>query len=219
MDGAGTETTPMTTRSLISRALTCSAVLALSLSAGCFGHRPGGNMSSNDFFTYESTPHMPLSVTLVDTRDGSEFWAVDVPVGQKLAMGFQKDRSRRADIDTPDLMRWEIYSSVHSTSTLRNAMPVPPAEARRLELVVREGPEYPVAPSPTIRVEPVASSYIGSSLAPQVYTAASSTGRDGTYAADRRTEMDGNDPARSVVMPGELGDRDGSYYSSVTDED
>lgn len=208
----------MITRSTLSRALTCSAVLALSLSAGCFGHRPGGNMSSNDFFTYESTPHMPLSVSLVDTRDGSVFWAVDVPVGQKLALGFHEERSRQADIDTPDLMRWEIYSASLRTSSLRNAMAVPPAEARRLEMVVREGPEYPVAPNPTVRVEPVATSYGGTPM-PQVYSAASSTGRQGTYASEERPAVDGNDPTQAVVMPGELSDRDGVYYSSVEDEE
>lgn len=218
MDGTGTETTPMITRSILTRALSCSAALAMALSTGCFGHNPGGNMSSNDFFTYESTPHMPLSVTLVDTRDGSELWSVDVPVGQKLAMGFHEERSRQADIDTPDLMRWEIYSASLRSNSLRNAMAVPPSEARRLELVVREGPEYPVAPAPSVRVEPVATSHGGLPL-PHVYSASSSLGRQGTYVADEHEYMDGNDPARSVVIPGNLNERDGSFYSSVTDED
>ncbi|GJM19264.1 MAG: hypothetical protein DHS20C14_14770 [Phycisphaeraceae bacterium] len=220
---AGMETTTMNTRPTrraLRIALAAAALPAL-LSAGCLGHNPGGNMSSNDFFTYQSTAHMPLSVTLVDTRDGTPFWSVDVPVGQKLVLGFHKDKAEQASVMTPDLMRWEVYSAKQSTNTLRNAMSVPPSDCRRLDVAMRDAPEFPTDDQPT-----TSTTVLRNQSAPgtPAFAPVSSRGRNGTYLRD------GNDPSRAAVMPGQVsGDtasgepaatvREGAYYSSVDSDD
>ena len=49
------------------------AAAAFSLS-GCNIYRPGGSLRSNDTFTYIANEHMPLTVTLMDTRVNEPVW-------------------------------------------------------------------------------------------------------------------------------------------------
>ena len=131
----------MTTRRL------ALALLALPVAfAGC-AHSEGGNMKSDDQFTYVSTSYQPKTLVLLDTRDGEELWSVDVPVGQKLVVQFLKDKARNATPENPDLMKWEVGPASQSRLSLRNAIPVPGADARRLDLSLREVPEWPESDS------------------------------------------------------------------------
>ncbi|MEZ6242142.1 MAG: hypothetical protein R3B57_03785 [Phycisphaerales bacterium] len=131
-------------RQLLTRAMTIVAVGAVVTGSGCslFTMRPGGNMRSEDMFTYISTPYQPLTVTLIDTRDNQEFWSVDVPIGKKLTIRFYEDKGEGSDY-APDVMRWQIYDEDMAATKLRNQIPVPGSEARRIDVALREGPEYP----------------------------------------------------------------------------
>ncbi len=131
-------------RPLLTRAVSIIAFGAVVTGSGCslFTMRPGGVMRSQDQFTYISTPYQPLTVTLLDTRDSQEFWSVDVPIGKKLTIRFYEDKGEGSDY-APDVMRWQIYDQDMASTRLRNQIPVPGSESRRIDVSLREGPEYP----------------------------------------------------------------------------
>jgi len=103
--------------------------------------RPSGKLRSLDEFTYVSTPYEPITITLIDTRDNQEFWSADVPVGKKLTIRFYPNKGEGSDY-APDVMRWSIYDNKIKQTRLRNQMTVPPANSRRIDMALREGPEY-----------------------------------------------------------------------------
>ena len=126
-----------------------SLALAASLGAatltGCASHREGGSGFSNDTFTYVSTTYQPKTITLIDSRDGEPVWAVDVPVGMKLTVQFKENGAKRSSPDTPDVMIWGLGNATRNSVSLSNRIPVPPADARRLDMSLRDAPEWPQA--------------------------------------------------------------------------
>ncbi len=134
----------MTTRRLATLAAAAVSVGLTATLAGCFAgpYRPAGSQYSIDQFTYISYPHSPKTVELVDTRTGEIVWAVDVPVGQQLTFRFYENREKDNPI-TPAMMRWDMYEANTRFGRKNNTLLVPPAEARRIEMHVRPGVEYP----------------------------------------------------------------------------
>lgn len=117
------------------------AGVAAGMLAGCAaGYSSGGPLASKDQFTYESTPTMPQSVAVVDTRTGETVWAMDIPVGQQLTILF-KNTGKKANELGYDEMEWQLNVIGAPGRTLGNAMRVPPSYARRLDGTVRE-PEF-----------------------------------------------------------------------------
>lgn len=130
--------------SRVSRRLSGMALGLALFAGGCSiftGQQPGGRATSIDQFTYVSTPYMPITVTLRDVRDGSELWSVDVPVHQKLVVRFYENKTRD-NAQLPALMRWQLMDE-DDVRSLANQMPVPGSPVRRLEMVLRDGPEFP----------------------------------------------------------------------------
>ena len=115
-------------------------LLAALASTGCVSHTPGGPQMSADRYTIESTVHMPQTVTIIDLRTGEEVWTSEVPVGKKLTFQFYPERSTNSYM--PDLLRWEMIDLSVARRGLRNAMRVPPAHARRVDIIIRESPEF-----------------------------------------------------------------------------
>lgn len=131
------------------RTTTAAAAVLLALGLGACSlteMRPGGNMRSDDQFTYMSTPDLPVSVDLVDIRDNTIVWSLDVPLGQKLTIRFYEDGARDGDPNASDTMKWEVYDAQLQGTFLRNKIVVPPASARRLDVSYRETPEYYAEP-------------------------------------------------------------------------
>ncbi len=122
--------------------LTAASTLVL---AGC--HRPEGALMpyTGGSSTYWSTESKPVTVTMVDTRTGKAFFTMEVPVGKQLTLDFVSDAGDDPVL-TPDLMRWEVFERGTEFGTLRNAMSVPDAYARRIDVDYRDAPEY--APRP-----------------------------------------------------------------------
>ncbi len=130
--------------SRVSRGVLGVALGVALLAGGCTtfsGQHPGGRAASIDQYTYVSTPYMPITVTLRDVRDGSELWSVDVPVHQKLVVRFYENKTRD-NPQLPAVMRWQLMGE-RDTRSLANQMPVPGSPVRRLEMVLRDGPEFP----------------------------------------------------------------------------
>ncbi len=126
----------------VSRVAVAGLCLGVGLGAGlsgCIGYSPGGNMASNDEYTYWSTPHLPQTVTLIDTRTGEKIWTYEIPVGKQLVMHFYTDEYPGANFT--DSMRWDIMDVETSFGHMKNEMPVPGHFARRVDVEVRPSPE------------------------------------------------------------------------------
>jgi hypothetical protein len=128
-----------------SRFSRCTVALSLVVAAltlgGCYTE--GGPGFAFDQHVYVSRPWQPWTVTLRDTRTGQEFWSMDVPVGKRLVVAFSPDGGTK-DKYTPDMMNWALVDEENDMGfRLTNSLPVPPANARRLEPTLRTAPELP----------------------------------------------------------------------------
>ncbi|MBL4810315.1 MAG: hypothetical protein JKY43_09715 [Phycisphaerales bacterium] len=108
-----------------------------------FSKTSGGNMNSDDSYTYVSTPYEPLTITLYDNRDNEPLWTVDVPIGSKVSLKFLKNKAKEGTTRRPDIMQWVIYDQQRRTARYDNTMAVPAAESRLMRVSLRNGPEFP----------------------------------------------------------------------------
>ncbi|MGP1271818.1 MAG: hypothetical protein ACTS22_00645 [Phycisphaerales bacterium] len=128
-----------------------TALLTLALAGataltGCYSI--GGVPASRDRYFYESTPHLPATVSVLDTRTGEVVWSIDVPVGRKLGLQFFDDRRPDGATEArPSMMRWRVGALDESIGSLDNEIAVPNATARKLHYEVREGPEFAQGPA------------------------------------------------------------------------
>jgi hypothetical protein len=122
-------------------------VLALSMMflAACHSPRGGAFPRSGGSNTYWSSETTQKTVTLIDLRDGHEFFTIDIPPGKQLTFDFV-DGGGDDPVLAPDLMRWQIFDAGTRIGRLRNAMSVPNAASRRVDVFVRQAVEYAEAP-------------------------------------------------------------------------
>jgi hypothetical protein len=122
------------------------AGLALLAASGC--HNPQGGIMpyTGGTTTYYSTEQYPCTITLVDTRTGEPFFTLEVPVGKQLTLDFREGEGDDA-VNTPDLMRYEVWPIGTAVGTLRNAQTVPDRWSRRIDVDYRRAPEYPPSPA------------------------------------------------------------------------
>ena len=142
---------------LVMTAMLLAALLMTTIMTGCFkqlvSNTPGGNMQSNDAFTYISTPFEPLTVTLYDQRDNEPLWTVDVPIGKKVTIQFHSNKSKEGTTRRPDIMQWEIYDQTKRRASLSNTMAVPGSESRMLKVAIRDTIEYPEEEIPEMQYD------------------------------------------------------------------
>jgi hypothetical protein len=129
---------------------TRATVLACSLAAsiaiiGC--HRPQGAMMAytGGSHTYYSTEDQPKTVRITDVRTNEVIFSMDVPAGKQLTMDFVPGEGDDP-VYTPDLMRYHVWDIGTETGVLENSLTVPAANSRRIDVFLREGPEYAEAP-------------------------------------------------------------------------
>ena len=131
----------------------CGLCVAGALFASACGptspYRPfydeGGSGASIDEFTYVSTAHAPKTISIVDTRTDEIVFALDIPVGQQLVVNFD-DKSANRDKYMSGTMRWGVMKAGNRFGNKRNRLDVPPARSRRIDMVIREGPEVSTPP-------------------------------------------------------------------------
>ena len=99
-----------------------------------------GGCSDGEKYVYKSTPHLPETVTLINTATGEQVWSYDIPAGQQLTVRFTS-RPSRADELGYDEMTWTVGASEDTTPVAKNKMKVPPADSRRMDMTIRPGPE------------------------------------------------------------------------------
>jgi hypothetical protein len=125
----------------LARAVGGLALAAAALaSSGCYSE--GGLGWSEDQYVYVSRPYQPWTVALRDTRTGQIFWTIDVPVGQQLVIDFVEGGGTPGSF-TPDTMNWDLMPAGEEYKNLSSAVPVPPADSRRLDPSLRAVPEFP----------------------------------------------------------------------------
>lgn len=123
---------------------TVLACAALPLS-GCHSPRGGMFPNSGGSMTYVSTETRQMSISVVDLRTDEEVFVMQIPPGRQLTMDF---RGGGGDdpVLTPDLMRWELFEAGQQTGRLKNALTVPNAASRRIDVFVNQGIEWQQAP-------------------------------------------------------------------------
>ncbi len=99
-----------------------------------------GGCQEGEKYLYKSTPHVPETVTLINTTTGEQVWSYDIPAGQELTKGFMNRESRTNELGY-DEMTWTVGKSGDTTPPPTNKMRVPPPDSRRMDITVRPGPE------------------------------------------------------------------------------
>jgi hypothetical protein len=107
------------------------ATLALGFLGGC---------TEGEKFTYKSTPHVPQTVTILNTSTGEQVWTYDVPAGKALTIHFLNRPSRTNELGY-DEMTWTVGPAGEMPPAPTNRMRVPPTNSRRIDVSVRPGPE------------------------------------------------------------------------------
>ena len=101
-----------------------------------------GGCMEGEKYTYKSTPHVPQTVTLMNTSTGEQVWSYDVPPGQALTIHFMNRPSRSQELGY-DEMTWTVGPAGAMPPSPQNRMKVPPPDSRRVDVTVRPGPELP----------------------------------------------------------------------------
>lgn len=124
----------------MTRITTATLVLGGALLGGCWG--VGGTRGwVPDSYTYESTPDMPYTVSIVDARTGETLWSLDVPVEQQLSFNFVKGDNQ--DLAYPDKMSWDVWEMGTRWGNPKNELAVPAAHSRIIDAKLRKAPELP----------------------------------------------------------------------------
>ena len=132
------------------------ALLGSSLT-GC--HSPAGAMMpyTGATQTLYSTENSPKTIRLVDTRSNEVRLEIEIPVGKQFTYDFVTDAGDDP-VESPDLMRYELFPIGTKFGKLRNAQSVPNSTSRRIDWYIREGTEYSEEPPEyRMRVDKVAS--------------------------------------------------------------
>jgi len=81
---------------------------------------------------------------------------VDIPAGRHLTIDFVAGAGDDP-VYSPDLMRYEVFDQGTTWGALRNSMTVPTASSRRIDVTIRQGPEYITAvPDRELRTDELA---------------------------------------------------------------
>ncbi len=119
--------------------LTLTAVAVLALSA-CHSPKGGIMPYTGGTDVFYSGEYLPATITLMDTRTDEVIFAIDVPTGQQIVLQFL-DGEGDDPVYAPDLMMYELMERGTSFGKLRNAITVPSADVRRIDVNYRPGPE------------------------------------------------------------------------------
>jgi len=135
-----------TTKIITSASIALTATL-FAFCSGCgvvpiTGWSAGGNQASDDQYTYVSPAHTPQTISLIDTRTGEVIWSRDVPVKQQLSIKFYENENKK-NPSRPDIMKYGLQAAGSRWGRLTDSITVPPPDARRIDVALRTGPEFP----------------------------------------------------------------------------
>ncbi len=121
-----------------------------SLLGGCHATNNGGGLASYSGGpqTIASTEKIQKSVRMIDMRSDEVFFAIDIPPGKQLTFDFDSGDGDDA-VYTPDIMRYEVKDSKDNFGRLSNAMTVPNAASRRVDVFVTQSVQFANQPPGT----------------------------------------------------------------------
>lgn len=127
-------------KSLSALAVVAGATIA-TVGTGC--HRPQGALLpyTGGSYTYFSYQLRPKTLRLRDLRTDEIVFAMEIPTGKQLTIQFKPDDGDDP-VQRPDLMLYQVMDMGTKIGKLRNAMSVPGATTRRIEVDVRDGVEF-----------------------------------------------------------------------------
>ncbi len=137
------------------KTLTSLAIAAVVTIAGC--HMPEGGIMpyTGGSSTYYSTEYRPTTVSLVDTRTEEVIFSMEIPVGKQLALEFMQGEGPD-EVALPDVMRYQVADIGRTSGKLSDALPVPNAVTRRIDVDYRRTPEaMPALADQPLRVDRV----------------------------------------------------------------
>ena len=133
---------------------TATLVVVSAALTGCYTTSPQLWETSVENYSYASTPQRPITISLVDTRDESEFFHMEVPVGKQFSFSFA-ETGGDDPVKHPAKMTWSMYDATNWMASLENSQSAPPLYARRIDYYVRPPHEYaPAPPELPMRAEP-----------------------------------------------------------------
>ncbi|MSR18944.1 MAG: hypothetical protein EXS00_07245 [Phycisphaerales bacterium] len=123
-------------------ALVIVGTLAL---AGCYSPNSGFFATTGSGFTYISTPAQPLTISIVDIRTETPFFAMDVPPQKQITFKWIANGGSGDPQYTPDRLQWEIFEANTSFGRLRNQLSCPPENCCRIDITYRSTQVRPPA--------------------------------------------------------------------------
>lgn len=131
-------------------------ILIALVTGGCYTPQGGLMPSSTGALTYYSTAEEPLTVAVLDMRNGENVFEMKIPIGKQLVMQFYTD-SGDDPVYTPDLLKYQVMDLGTMYGMLQNSVTVPDAYSRRIDVFLRKGEKYE-APEPNrqLRTDEVA---------------------------------------------------------------
>ena len=135
---------------MLSGRIRSALLLVPLLLVGCYAPDGGFMPGSGRGFVYESTPMRPLTISVIDTRTQEPFFVMRLPPGKQLTFNFLQGGGDDPVL-TPDRMVYAVWDNGMQFGHLDNQLTCPPASARRIEVDIREAPEWP-EPDPAVRL-------------------------------------------------------------------
>jgi hypothetical protein len=129
-------------------------IVAAAILAGCYTTSPQLWETSVENYSWASTSARPVTIVLVDTRDETEFFRMEIPIGKQLSINFA-ETGGDDPVKRPAKLSWSIWDSTDWFGSLSNTQSAPPMYARRIDYYVRPIGEYaPTPPQMPMRAEP-----------------------------------------------------------------
>ncbi len=117
-------------------AITAGIFASIWLLSGCL--HPGSKGYDDSKHVWTSPRSLPQTVQLVDTRDDTVLWEMEVPAGKWLVTKLIEGKATGDNPDRPDRLKFRITRANAPFTTLTSSIDVPAAEFRRWELTLRE---------------------------------------------------------------------------------
>ena len=130
------------------RRFAASALLASSVPlSGCYNTSGGYMPMTGGGFTYESTPLLPTTITVLNSCErsaqhpnGTPFFVMEIPPGKQLTFNFEEDGGDDP-VKRPARMMYALWVKDTQTGSLDNIMSCPAAACRKIAVKYRPAPE------------------------------------------------------------------------------
>ena len=130
------------------RRFAATALLASSVPlSGCYNTSGGYMPMTGGGFTYESTPLLPTTVTVLNSCErsaqhpnGTPFFIMEIPPGKQLTFNFEEDGGDDP-VQRPARMMYSLWKKGTQTGSLDNVLSCPGRDCRKIVVSYRPAPE------------------------------------------------------------------------------